>query len=174
MNSKIQTRLEANMKDITGITESTPTAIETEVESTSAIKAGVVTPFEQEVKLPDKISSQEVLPAQVDSMREIDQDYMFARKNIRELIEAQQTSIENLMLLAEESEKARDFEVLAEFSKQILDANHGLLDLQLKYARLRAMAETDPNAPTHITNVAYIGTTEELQALVNGRKRDKV
>ncbi len=167
MSSKMQSRLEMNMRELTGIDEAEVEVVEVESESVTEIL-----PPEQEVNLPDKIKPQETLPALVDSMQEIDQDYMFARKNIRAAIEAQQQSIESLMLLAEESEKARDFEVLAEFSAQIIEANHGLLDLQLKYQKLRMNAEHDPNAPSHVTNVAYVGTAAELQALVKGRRKD--
>ena len=97
---------------------------------------------------------------------DIMQDYSYARKNLKGIIDSAQTSIEDLGSIAATSESPRAYEVLAGLIKTIVDANKDLLELQRKVKQLKE----DTSQPQSVTNALYIGSTTELQKLIKDTK----
>ena len=68
---------------------------------------------------------------------EVETDAALARKNIKSLLDKGSNAIDNLLLVAQESEHPRAYEVAANFIKTLADLNKDLLDVQKKKSDLR-------------------------------------
>ena len=73
----------------------------------------------------------------VDEIDEIDNDYKYARENLYGVIEKSTDTLDNLIDLAKASERIRAFEVVAQLTKTLVDANKDLLDIQKKVKDLK-------------------------------------
>jgi len=102
--------------------------------------------------------------------QEIDSDYKYARENLYGVIEKGTEALDTLIELAKASEHPRAFEVVSQLTKTLVDANKDLLDIQKKVKDLKKTEEKE--APKNVTNALFVGSTAELQKLVNGRSED--
>ena len=102
--------------------------------------------------------------------QEIDSDYKYARENLYGVIEKGTEALDTLIELAKASEHPRAFEVVSQLTKTLVDANKDLLDIQKKVKDLKKTDEKE--APKNVTNALFVGSTAELQKLVNGRSED--
>jgi len=105
----------------------------------------------------------EVLPPEDDTR---EQDFKLARENIHEVIQQGKHALDDLCDLANASQNARAYEVLGDLIRTITDANMKLMDLH------KQKKDLDPEAdkPKNVTNNLFIGSTAELQKLINPRK----
>jgi len=101
---------------------------------------------------------------------DIAEDYNFARDNLYSVIEKGSYALDNLLQLAKASEHPRAFEVVSQLTKTLVDANKDLLEIQKKVKELREEEKKDPQSPTNIQNALFVGSTSELQKLINGDK----
>lgn len=109
---------------------------------------------------PEVISA----PAHVEKTK-VDDDYEYARNNLRSLIDNGKDVIDNLAFLAKEGESPRTYEVLGQLIKTLAETNKDLLDLAKKKKDIQnEVAEN----PTHVTNALFVGSTAELQKLIRG------
>jgi hypothetical protein len=104
---------------------------------------------------------------EVDENQEIDSDYKYARENLYGVIEKGTDALDTLIELAKASEHPRAFEVVSQLTKTLVDANKDLLDIQKKVKDLKKSEKEDQ--PKNVTNALFIGSTAELQKLVNGK-----
>lgn len=93
-------------------------------------------------------------------------DYEYARNNLKGLIENGKDAMENILFLAKEGESARTYEVVGQLIKTLADTNKDLLDLAKKSKELKS-EEKDTSGDTHIQNALFVGSTAELQKLIN-------
>lgn len=105
-----------------------------------------------------------------EDFQEIDSDYKYARENLYGVIEKGTEALDTLIDLAKASEHPRAFEVVSQLTKTLVDANKDLLDIQKKVKDLKKTEEKE--APKNVTNALFVGSTAELQKLVNGRNED--
>ena len=108
-----------------------------------------------------------------DTEKNIDQDYKAARETYHDLIEKGREGLEYMMEIAKESEHPRAFEVLATMIKTISDTNGELM----KHNKIRNdINKTDEiENPTVTNNNLFVGTTTELQKMLqNNNKEDEV
>jgi len=96
-------------------------------------------------------------------------DTEFARKNIKQLIDTGNKSLEQLALIADQSEHPRAFEVLAGLMKNLADMNKDLLELQ-KRKRDLAPKETSPANGVSIDKAVFVGSTAELVKMIKSNK----
>jgi hypothetical protein len=87
---------------------------------------------------------------------DIDDDYKYARENLKEIIDSAQQSIADLASIASTSESPRAYEVLSTMMKTIVEANHGLLDIHKSVKKLK---EDTDSAPKNVTNALFVGST---------------
>ncbi len=106
----------------------------------------------------------------VDVPDEIDNDYKYARENLYGVIEKSTDALDNLIDLAKASEHPRAFEVVAQLTKTLVDANKDLLDIQKKVKDLKK--EDKKENPKNVTNALFVGSTAELQKMISGRNDD--
>ena len=98
---------------------------------------------------------------------EIDNDYKYARENLYGVIEKGTDALDTLIDLAKASEHPRAFEVVSQLTKTLVDANKDLLDIQKKVKDLKK--EDEKEQPQQVTNALFVGSTAELQKMINGR-----
>ena len=109
---------------------------------------------------------QPLKPVVVDS--DLDSDFATARNNLHQIINQGSDALEEALIVAKTSEHPRAFEVVGQLIKTLVDANKDLLDIQKKLKDLKKVDEKD--APQTINNSIFVGSTSELQQLINGRK----
>jgi flagellar biosynthesis chaperone FliJ len=98
----------------------------------------------------------------------IDDDYEYARKNLRSLIDNGKDVMNNLTFLAKEGESPRAYEVLGQLIKTLAETNKDLLDIAKKKKDIQQ--EKNGEQPTHVTNALFVGSTAELQKLILSNK----
>jgi hypothetical protein len=99
----------------------------------------------------------------------IDDDYEYARKNLRGLIENGKEVMENIIYVAKESESPRSYEVVGQLIKTLAETNKDLLDLAKKSKDLKSNKDETQNSGTQIQNALFVGSTAELQKLIKGK-----
>lgn len=106
----------------------------------------------------------------VDVPDEVDNDYKYARENLYGVIEKSTDALDNLIDLAKASEHPRAFEVVAQLTKTLVDANKDLLDIQKKVKDLKR--EDRKENTKNVTNALFVGSTAELQKMISGKNND--
>jgi hypothetical protein len=105
--------------------------------------------------------------AEDDKDSNVSSDAELARTNIKGLLNLGNRAIESALEIAIQSETPRSYEVLATMLKTVSDMNSQLLDV---HEKKRKILEKSPekNQPTaNVTNnVAFIGTTSEMNAII--------
>lgn len=98
---------------------------------------------------------------------DIDDDYKYARENLKEIIDSAQQSIADLASIASTSESPRAYEVQSTMMKTIVDANKDLLDIHKSVKKLK---EDTDSAPKNVTNALFVGSTSDLMNLIKDNK----
>ena len=83
---------------------------------------------------PQEYSVAPVVEKQEDS---IDDDYLYARDNLKHFIEKGKEAMDEIIYLAKEVESPRAYEVVGELIKTLSDTNKDLLDLSKKVKELK-------------------------------------
>lgn len=99
----------------------------------------------------------------------VNEDADLARRNIRELLELGNRALENAYDVATQSESPRAYEVLSTMLKTISDMNTQLLDIHEKKKRILANKDEKTTSNSVTNNVAFIGTTRDLNKLIMER-----
>jgi hypothetical protein len=127
-----------------------------------------LTPMSTPLDQNSKAISTIIADAHNDSVQE---DFDFARSNIRQLIDDGNDAIFKLGQIAEQSQNARAYEVLGGIFATMLKANQDLLDLQKKAKDLNKPSSTE--GPKSLTNNnLYLGTTSDLAKLLKDMQND--
>ncbi|MDB4335752.1 hypothetical protein OAA03_00665, partial [bacterium] len=105
-----------------------------------------------------------------ESKDDIDNDYVNSRDNYYNLIDKGNEAIEGILEIAKEGQHPRAYEVAGQLIGQVATTVDKLQDLQKK---LKDLKELPNKANTNIKNALFIGSTNELQKMLN-RKDDEV
>ena len=100
----------------------------------------------------------------VDKEKDIESDYEYQRQNFYNLVEKGTAAIDGILLLAKESEHPRTYEVAGNLIKQVSEVAEKLGDLQ---ETMKKLSEVPDNAPKNVTNALFVGSTAELQKMIN-------
>lgn len=114
-------------------------------------------------------------PTEITTKREDDLkgDYHLVRGNLKDLISTGNSAIEGILNVAAEGEHPRAYEVAAQLIKVVGDTNKELIDLHKK---VKDIQKDDVKLTQNNTtnNAIYVGSTSELQSLINqGRSSAK-
>jgi len=115
----------------------------------------------------------EVLPAvkpttELVASDEVEADAALARKNIKGLLDKGGAAIDNLLLVAQESEHPRAYEVAANFIKTLGDLNKDLLEIQKQKQSLRPVEIN--NQSINVEKAVFVGSTAELLKQIRENK----
>jgi hypothetical protein len=102
-------------------------------------------------------------------------DFEFVRANLYNLIENQKSAVDRLTDLADRSQSARVYEVLAKFIDSFVTSNKELLEFQSKIRGLKDLTAAVNSPPRTINQTAiFVGTTSDLQRQIKTMiKNDK-
>ena len=142
-------KLEDNVNDILGIKKDSSLKIE-------------VSDFEQPAPVPRKID---------EDKPHVDQDYENSRENYYNLIDKGNQAIEGILDIAKEGQHPRAYEVAGQLIGQVAQTVDKLQDLQKK---LKDLKEVPNKANTNIKNALFVGSTNELQKMLNRKKEDEI
>jgi hypothetical protein len=92
------------------------------------------------------------------SSDDVETDFAFARKNIRELVMKGNIAVDNILHVAKESEHPRAYEVASNMLKQLGEMNKDLLDLQKKRKDLQPQVP----ATINVDKAVFVGSTRDL------------
>lgn len=99
------------------------------------------------------------------------EDFTFARANVREVVENANDAIAKLAIIADQSQNPRAFEVLAKLMDTAVNASKHLLELQKEIRTIdRADLPQDETARKSVTNNLFVGSTAELQKMIESMK----
>lgn len=122
-----------------------------------------VVPRESE-NLPEKVYDS--IPHETLEL-DLRKDYEIARENIHELIEKSKDAIDDILAIARESEKGRDFEVAAGLLKNTIEANERMMDLHKKVREISNYKQKgSSDGQTTIKNTLFIGSTKDLSKMI--------
>ena len=119
------------------------------------------TEFESEEKQIE--SKRKVTQIQVNAS-DSEKDYWLVRRNMKELISTGEDAIEGILRVALDSDAPRAYEVAAQMIKTVSEANKDLIDLHHK---MKTINKEEVNIHNTTNNSLYIGSTKELQNLIN-------
>ena len=113
-----------------------------------------IEPSKQEVLSPDN------------SNKDVEDDYDYARRNLRDLIDSGMGDLDRVMEIARQSESPRAFEVATNLLKTLTDTNKDLLELAKKKKDLKQEKE---KTQTVTNNALFVGSTADLQKLIQSK-----
>jgi len=96
-------------------------------------------------------------------------DYASVRSNLRSLVEAGKNALDGVLAVAQEGDSPRAYEVVALMIKTLSDSNKDLIELHARMKYIRKI-ESDVTNNTTTNNSLYIGSTKELQNLINSSR----
>jgi len=106
-----------------------------------------------------------------ESKDDIDNDYVNSRDNYYNLIDKGNEAIEGILDIAKEGQHPRAYEVAGQLIGQVAQTVDKLQDLQKK---LKDLKELPKSANTNIKNALFVGSTNELQKMLNKKDDEKV
>ena len=101
----------------------------------------------------------------------IKDDYEFTRETLRDLVGKGSEAFEDMIAVAKESEHPRAYEVLSGMMKNIADISEKLMDINMKNKAINTNVKPK-ELPGSTTNNVFIGTTSDLQKLLNQQHQD--
>tara|TARA_A100001035_G_C27763262_1_gene492339 strand:- start:1349 stop:1816 length:468 start_codon:yes stop_codon:yes gene_type:complete len=140
-------KLEDNVNDILGIEKKSDVAI---------------TDFEQPKPVPKVID---------ETKDDIDNDYKYSRDNYYNLIDKGNEAIQGILDIAKEGQHPRAYEVAGQLISQVGTTVDKLQDLQKK---LKDLKEVPNKTTANIKNALFVGSTNELQKMLNRKKEDDI
>ena len=118
--------------------------------------------FEQPASVPKKID---------ETKSDVDNDYSHSRDNYYNLIDKGNQAIDGILDIAKEGQHPRAYEVAGQLIGQVAQTVDKLQDLQKK---LKDLKELPKSANTQIKNALFVGSTNELQKMLNRKKEDEI
>ena len=103
--------------------------------------------------------------------KNIQTDYDLSRETYKNMIEKGNEGLENMMVVAINSEHPRAYEVLSGMIKNIADITDKLMDLNKKNAELSKAYNPEKIDATVTNNNVFLGSTTELQKFLIGNEK---
>ena len=107
---------------------------------------------------------------EVKTEKDINQDYAYSRDSYYNLIDKGNEAIEGILEIAKEGQHPRAYEVAGQLIGQVGQTVDKLQDLQKKLKDLKQVPKT---ASTNVKNALFVGSTAELQKMLNRKQEDE-
>lgn len=104
---------------------------------------------------------------QTTSDNPVEQDTEVARGNLKNLLDKGNKAIEELAVVARDSQHPRAYEVLGGMLKNLADMNKDLLELQKRKQDL--LGKKTDSKDVNIDKAVFVGSTAELMKLIKGK-----
>ena len=102
----------------------------------------------------------------VDTRNAVETDTDVARENIKELIQKGHTAVDELAVIARDSQHPRAYEVMATLIKNMSDLNKDLLELQKRKKDLLVTSDNKSAGDVNVDKALFVGSTAELMKLL--------
>jgi hypothetical protein len=105
---------------------------------------------------------------------DLNKDYSEVRSNLKGLISTGSEAIEGILRVAQEGDAPRAYEVVSQMLKTVSDMNK---DLLVMHDQMKKITQEDTKVTNNSTtnNAIYVGSTSDLQDLINtNRSRKKI
>jgi hypothetical protein len=130
-----------------------------------------VEPIEPAETLPEKVT--EIIPHETLDI-DLKKDYEIARENFHDLIEKGKDALDDILSIARDSEKGRDFEVAATLLKNVVEANERMLSMHKQIRDISNYKQQSSQDKTTINTALFVGSTTELAKLVKQMNNDVI
>ena len=118
-----------------------------------------------DVNLPTAVSQ---TPQQIEiAENQILDDLTFSRDNLYDIINKGQEAFDEVFRIASQSQDTKDYTALSAMINTLVNANKSLIELQKRKKELGKTEVVDSN---NITNNLFVGSTAELQKLIDNAK----
>lgn len=114
------------------------------------------------IQIEESKVSTEVVEIKSENVIETDAD--IARQNIKELLNKGNRAIDELSVVARDSQHPRAYEVMAGMLKNLADMNKDLLQIQKQKQELTGIKESSKDV--NIDKAVFVGSTAELMKLL--------
>jgi len=132
-------------------------------------KGNMENKFEKIFDLPDSKALVEIIneskPPKKEMSDTLQDDYDYARGNLRSIIDNGENVLQSLINIAQVSEHPRAFEVVSQLMKTMIDANKDLISLQKQVKDIKEDKSKQPT-PQNVTNAMFVGNTKDLQKML--------
>jgi hypothetical protein len=102
----------------------------------------------------------------VDTRNAVETDTDIARQNIKSLIDTGNKAVEELAVVARDSQHPRAYEVMAGLIKNMSELNKDLLHIQ-KTKKELLVTQEKPIGDVNVDKAVFVGSTAELMKLLN-------
>lgn len=101
-------------------------------------------------------------------------DLDYARTTLYDAVVKSQEAVEDMLLIARQSQHPKAYEVLNSAIKTMADVSMGLADLQMKKQRVLnpKSGATQPGEEGQVINNLFVGSTAELQKMLEDMKNN--
>lgn len=96
-----------------------------------------------------------------------EEDFDFARRNLYELIQKSHEALEDMVDLSKKSQDRRSYETLNNIIVTTAKISQDLLNLQKQKQEI-----TGAPAPTTVNNNLFVGTTADLNKIIEDRRKE--
>jgi len=110
-----------------------------------------------------KVQTKDIVEMQSDNPIETDTE--LARESIKELIVKGHQAVDELAIIARDSQHPRAYEVMAGLIKNMSDMNKDLLELQKRKKDLIGVSDNKAG-DVNVNNALFVGSTAELMKLL--------
>jgi len=114
--------------------------------------------------LPVKVNKEIVVSEKGEE--KVDKDYVQVRKNLYELIDTGKDAVQSILDVAKAGDSPRAYEVVSQLLKTVAEMNKDVLEVHDKVKKIKEdkYSLTQKNTTN---NAIYVGSTSELQDLIN-------
>lgn len=130
--------------------------------------------FDVELQQTDRSVEELKTDARVAEIDSLEKQREYVKSNLVKLIERGMSSLADLNIIANSTEKSRDFEVMSGLIKTLVDTNIELLNVEVAHKpklELNSSA-TKQEASTINNNTVFVGSTRDLAQYLAANKAD--
>jgi hypothetical protein len=117
-----------------------------------------------EIKDETQLKENELLV--VDTRNAVETDSDIARENLKDLLSKGSKAVEELAVVARDSQHPRAYEVMAGMLKNLADMNKDLLEIQKRKKDLLVTNERKTAGDVNVDKALFVGSTAELMKLL--------
>jgi hypothetical protein len=99
--------------------------------------------------------------------KNVDDDYEYARDNIREILEKGKLALDGILQVAQDGDSPRAYEVATNMLKALSEINKDLMDVHVK------VSESEKTTIKQTNNAIFVGSTLDLQDMINKERSSK-
>ena len=102
--------------------------------------------------------------------KDLSRDYLEVRRNLKDLIKIGEGAVDGILNVASDTDLPRAYEVAGQMIKNVAEMNKDLLELHNK---MKTITKEETTINNNTSNSIYVGSTSDLQDLINQSRSAK-